>query len=147
MVYNMVIRAAIGHGALAWHQPRSRIGAPTLGGLAGKIAPKQNECLRAVTGAYRATPITTLEAEAGIEPIDLHLSMRVAKAAARLHRTGIAEKIENACQAVRKGLRRQGQHRRVLYGQVIHPNPIPRDWVEDWAANAKERVREEWYRR
>ena len=147
MVYNMVIRAAISHGALAWHQPRSRTGASTLGGLAGKIAPKQNECLRVVTGAYRATPVTTLEAEAGIEPIDLYLSARVAKAAAGLQQTGMAEKIENACQAVRRGLRRREQNRRVLYGQVIHSKPIPSDWVEDWASNAEQRVRDEWYRR
>jgi hypothetical protein len=92
-----VIRTAISYGALAWHQPRSRTGASTLGGLAGKIAPKQNECLRVVIGSYRATPVTTLEAEAGIEPIDLYLSARVATADARLRQTRIAEKIETAC--------------------------------------------------
>ena len=84
IVYNIVIRAAIGHRALAWHQPRSRTGAPTLGGLASKVAPKQNEYLRVATGAYRATLATTLEVEAGIEPIDLYLSARVARAAAGL---------------------------------------------------------------
>ena len=78
-------------------------------------------------GAYRATPVTTLKAEAGIEPIDLYLSARVAKAAAGLQQTGIAERIENACQVVRKGLRRPWQNRRVLYGQVVHPKPISSD--------------------
>ena len=147
IVYNVVIRAAIGYRALAQHQPRSRTGAPTLRGLASKIAPKQNKYLRVVTGVYRATLVITLKAEAGIEPINLYLSARVARAVAGLQRTGIAEKIKSAYRVVRRGLRRRGQNRRVLYGQVIHPKPVPRDQVDDQAVNARERVREEWYKR
>ena len=58
MVYGMVIRPAMTHGAIAWHQPQSQDGLNR--GLNGALAPFQNRCLRVITGAYRATPASTL---------------------------------------------------------------------------------------
>lgn len=95
MVYSMVIRPAMTYGALAWHQPRGNRGLNQ--GLSGALAPFQNQCLRVMTGAYRATPVSTLEAEAYVPPLNLYLDSMVARATQRLEDSGMAVKIEGAC--------------------------------------------------
>ncbi len=37
------------------------------------LAPLQNDCLRAITAAYKATPIRDLEIEVGFSPLEIHL--------------------------------------------------------------------------
>ena len=147
LVYNAVIRSAIAHGALAWHQPRTREGTQRIGGMAAKLSPKQNKCLRQMTGAYRRTPTRTIEAESFTEPLDLYLNTRVARAAQRMEESGMARRIEDACKAVRRGLRRRRQNVRRSYVEVVHPSPVPVDWARDWAENAKQKVMSEWQRR
>lgn len=93
MVYNMVIRPAVSYGSLAWHQPRTRHGARTLEGPVRKLAPKQNECLRRVAVAYRATPVSTLETETFTEPLDLHIDRKVARAAQRIEESDLGRQI------------------------------------------------------
>lgn len=41
------------------------------------VATMQTKCLRAITGAYKATNIKVLEAEAGVVPLDLYLDQAV----------------------------------------------------------------------
>ena len=49
-------------------------------GLNGALAPYQNQCLRVITGAYRAAPASTLlEAEAHVPPLNLYLVSMVAR--------------------------------------------------------------------
>ena len=88
LVYKMVVLPALAHGALAWHQPGKSAGASTLRRLATKLRPRQNDCLRTITGAYMATPISTMEAETNICPLDLYLDNKVAKAVHWLKQTG-----------------------------------------------------------
>ena len=63
------------------------------------LAPYQNKCLRVITGAYRA-PATTLEAEAYIPPLNLHLDSLVARANQRLENSGMGAKIEKSCKEI-----------------------------------------------
>jgi len=47
-------------------------------GPAVKLAKIQNKCLRAIAGAYKATPTSVLETETFIPPLDLYLNERLA---------------------------------------------------------------------
>ena len=51
-VYTAVVRPSMTYGATVWHSPSSP--------PAAKLATLQNKCLRAITGAYRATKIKSL---------------------------------------------------------------------------------------
>lgn len=66
-MYIAIIRAAAGYGAPIWHKadPAGR------GGITPTFERLQNKCLRAVLGAYKATPRDYLGVEAYIPPVDL----------------------------------------------------------------------------
>lgn len=130
MVYSMVIRPAMTYGAIAWHQPRGQEGFNW--GPSGTLATFQNKCLRVVTGAYRAAPVSTLEAEAYVPPLNLYLDSQVARATQRLEDSGMAAKMEGACREVRHYLRAHGQNRRRRFTEYIHPQPMPWGWQSQW---------------
>jgi len=46
-------------------------------GPAVKLAKIQNKCLRAIVGAYKATPTLVLKTETSIPPLDLYLNKRL----------------------------------------------------------------------
>lgn len=144
LVYKMVVLPALAHGALAWHQPGRSAGASTPRGLATKLKPRQNDCLRSITGAYKATPISTMEAETNVCPLDLYLDNKVAKAVHRLKQTGVAAQIEQACSGVRHILK--GRHRKKphLLSEVVHPAQVPGDWMETSEKEVDEKTQRLW---
>jgi hypothetical protein len=71
VVYKTVVRSAMAYASPIWHKPSE-----SQSGLVKKLARTQHKSLRAVTGAYRATPIRALETEAYIEPLHLYLNKR-----------------------------------------------------------------------
>ncbi|EAQ83013.1 hypothetical protein CHGG_10831 [Chaetomium globosum CBS 148.51] len=73
-IYSKVIRSAIAYGASAFHTP-TEVGPPR--GAAKELAKIQSECLRVVAGAYKATPIQSLETETYCPPIDLYPNKRL----------------------------------------------------------------------
>jgi hypothetical protein len=75
-VYSKCIRAAIAFGASTYHKPTEPGGKPQ--GIARELGKAQNNSLRIVTGAYKATPIRHLETETWVPPIDLYLNKRKA---------------------------------------------------------------------
>jgi hypothetical protein len=97
-IYTAVIRSSIAYAAPIWHKPPNCATKPC--GPASKLQKHQNQCLRIVTGAYKATPIRQLETESFIPPLDLWLNGRLALFQARLERTGIAQLIRNACETI-----------------------------------------------
>src|SRR3989440_8933199 len=134
-VYTAVVRPALTYGAIAWHQPHQQPSLtlkPTRVGITAKLAKQQNTCLRLVTGAYKATPLSTVEAEAYIPPLDLHLDSVVSRALKRMKESGMARQIEAACTVIRRKLRRRGQNRRIPLTAVAHPKPLPADWTQPW---------------
>lgn len=152
MVYGMVIRPAMTYGAIAWHQPRpvEETAVKSTQGLAGSLAPLQNQCLRTVAGAYRATPVSTLEAETYTAPLDLHLDSLVARTVHRLEKSGMAEKLNSACREVRRYLAAHGQFQRRHYTEFIHPRPLRRGWQSSWIRDERGpqvELRERWQRR
>jgi hypothetical protein len=87
-VYSAVVRPTLAYRAAIWRSP-----AKGLDGKAQGIATKpegiQNKYLRVVAGAYRATPIRTLEVETHVPPIDLYLDSRLAAFQNRLASSGV----------------------------------------------------------
>ncbi len=79
----------------------------------------QSKRLRAVTGAYRATPIHNLEAEAGVPQLDIYLNERLVTFIRQLEATGKAELIRTSSAAVASWLRRR-KHRPK---QALTPHP------------------------
>lgn len=70
-VYSAVVRPAMTYVSAMWYSPTGTKGAKQ--GTVDKIEVIQNKCLRAIAGAYRATPIEVLQAETLIPPMKEHL--------------------------------------------------------------------------
>ncbi len=106
-VYQAVIRSALLYRASIWHQPS--VGKPK--GPAARLQKQQNQGLRTVLGAYRATPARMLETELYVPPLDLWLNGQIARFQARLERSGIAQEIRNACSTIRTRILRRTNRR------------------------------------
>jgi len=68
-LFTAIIRSTMAYGAGIWHQPALQ---PK--GLAIDLAPRQSKCLRIALGAYRATPVRSLETGLNVPSIDLYLT-------------------------------------------------------------------------
>lgn len=75
-VYTAVIRPAMTYGAPAWHLSKEPSGEKSVGPVA-QLATLQNKCLKAITGAYKATHSKVLGAESGVIPLDIYLDQVV----------------------------------------------------------------------
>jgi len=135
-IYTKVIRSSLVYGAAAYHLPTQDGRSPR--GIVKKLAKTQSECLRAVAGAYRATPVASLETETWVPPLDLYLGQRVAEFERRLQRSGIGDLITGACAGVAARLwRRQRRTRRTRLSAEGPPGAdtgaYKAWWAEKWA--------------
>ncbi len=144
-VYSAVVRPVLAYGAGIWHSP----GTNSARGLAAKLQPTQNKCLRVVAGAYRATLVRALETETYIPPLDLYLDSRLAAFRDRLANSQVGQSIQRACKVIQQRLRNKKGRRR-------SHRPIPGQASDEWArirsldlgkSTEKERVIEAWTRR
>src|SRR5436189_575749 len=92
-LYKTSVRPVITYGSSVWHTPEGITGhsKPNL----AKLATFQNECLRRITGAYKATPIPELQHEAGIPAIDTQIEAQILSSQisqASTEETGLIEK-------------------------------------------------------
>ena len=112
-----------------WHQPATS----KAKGVTAKLQKHQNQGLRTVLGAFKATPIRQLETEAYVPPLDLWLNGRTARFQARIERSGLAQSIRNACSAIRaRILRRTNRQRRASAEPAPTPGTERKKWVEKW---------------
>ena len=97
-IYNAVIQPAIAYGAAIWHTPTLIEGQKSLKPIkaAIKLAKVQNKCLRAIAGAYRATPTSVLEVETLIPLLDLYLNERILAFQARHKIKGMQDLVTTA---------------------------------------------------
>ena len=100
-VYIAVVRPAMTYGSTVWHTPKE-IKKST---ISNKLTIIQNKCLRAITGAFKATPVAVLEAESYIAPITNHLNQLQMNARHRLTATGSVTFIKKTCQKIAGRLR------------------------------------------
>lgn len=124
-VYVAAVRPAITYGAAAWHVPSASQGNPK--GVARTIQPLQNDCLRTVAGAYKATRVRRLETEVWCPPIQLHLDRLVASFYQRLEITGMRRLIEQQCREVRLILRSRPKR-----GRTTRTREGRQAWAKSW---------------
>lgn len=135
-VYTAAIRSAMVYGYSAWHRP-AEAGAKAGRGLAPSLAATQSQCLRAISGAYRATPTRSLEAETYIPPIDLYLSKRLADFETDLANSPVAELIRTTSATLSRRLRnRRRPGRRPRTTSPAPPDPdsgrAKAAWARTW---------------
>lgn len=133
-VYSAVVRPAMAYGAAVWHTPAGPNG--KVKGVAAKLERIQNKCLRVVAGAYRATPIRSLEIETFTPPIDLHLDSRLAAFQKRLENSEVGRVIENACNWIKARVRNRK-------GRRITRKIATNGQREAWAKEREERLRQD----
>jgi hypothetical protein len=150
-VYTKVIRSAIAYGASVWHNPTASGGVAK--GLARSLLAAQSKGLRAVAGAYKATPIHTLERETNVPPLDLYLNKRLADFEQRLEISGMAQLVRNSNAAIASWLRRRyppQRRRRGTAARVPPPREAPgqsaKGWSDGWLGQetADEALAREW---
>ena len=125
-VYLQAIRPALVYGAVAWLQLDKNFSVRK--GMAAKLQAIQGQCLRAVAGAYKATPTEALEAEVGVEPLDLYCSKRAAIAATRHTLSEAGRGARHRAQAI---LTRQRKGKRRRARAIARASPLTRtlEWV------------------
>ena len=121
-VYSAVVRPALAYSAGVWHTP----GTGLARGLAVKLQPIQNKCLRVVAGAYKATPVKALEIKTYTPPINLYLDGRLAAFRDRLANSQVGRSIQEACRVIQRRLQNKKGRRRGY-------RPIPSLASDEWA--------------
>ncbi len=100
LLYTSIVCPAITYASTAWYSP---LGTPFAHKYVLKdLMPLQNNCLRAISGAYRATPIRNLEVEVGVPPLGIHLDSIQAQFRVRLEESEAAGAIREAVRKVER---------------------------------------------
>jgi hypothetical protein len=121
------------YGAAAWHTPAKGPNGKVQG-VAAKLERIQNKCLRVVAGAYRATPIRSLEVETCTPPLDLYLDSRLATFQKRLENSEVGRVIENSCNWIQARIRNRRGRKSARKATI-------KEQREAWTQE-----REEWFR-
>ena len=116
------------YGSSVWHTPKN----VQKSSLSDKLAILQNKCLRTIAGAFKATPISVLEAETFIAPIDIHLDQLQAKAQYRLRVNGQSKFIAKTCTSIANKLRGKAGCKRA---QKPTPGILKHKWAKNMLAN------------
>ena len=124
-VYSAVVRPVMTYGSTVWHMPKEVKKSKT---STRKLSVMQNNCLRTIAGAFKATPIPVLEAETYIAPIDVHLDTLQAQARHCLRVGGQSKVISSACSRIVNKL--QGK-----VGRKRLQKPTPGELKHTWAKN------------
>ena len=96
LIYSRVIRVGMSYAAPVWHRfgdKESRV--------AKELQKVQNKALRTVLGAYKATPISSLEVEADVPPLSLYLDSRCYRTHSKAESTRVKREIRRAARAIR----------------------------------------------
>jgi hypothetical protein len=126
LLYTAVVRPAITTGCPAWwallHTPFH------CKGLGDKLQRVKNCCLRTVSGAYKATPVRSLQAEVSVPPLPLHMDGRQARFRLRSAESGIVRMIGEGMLKLRQFLsctRTRSRRPRTPRNQHTANNPRP----------------------
>lgn len=98
-----------------------------------KLVGIQDKCLRVVAGAYRATPIRSLEVERHVPPIDLYLDSRLAAFQNRLANSSVGQLIEKTCATIQARIK----NRR---GRKTTRTTTTREQRREWVEKRAERI-------
>ncbi len=126
LLYTVIVRPAITTGCPTWWAPLSTIFFRK--GVGEELHEAENRCLRTVSGAYKATPIQSLQAEVGVSPLPFHIDSRQARFCLRSAESGIDGVIGEGILKVRHFLsctRTRPRRSRVPGHQQCSSNPCP----------------------
>ena len=98
--------------------------------MAAKIQAIQGQYLRAAAGAYQATPTEALEAEMGVEPLDLYCSKRASIVATRHTLSEVGKDTRLRVQAI-LSRRRKGKRRRTRVAARASPLTRTLEWTAE----------------
>ena len=121
-VYRAVVTPMLTFAASIWYTPKNLKGASEK--HVDKLAVIQNNCLRTVLGAYRATPVQVLEAEADVSSIKIQLDKALLGSKAL---RGTHPLVHEGNGRIRRKLQPKRDRR-------ITPPPPPSQEKEAWAA-------------
>ena len=121
-VYRAVVTPMLTFAASIWYTPKNLKGASEK--HVDKLAVIQNNCLRTVLGAYRATPVQVLEAEADVSSIKIQLDKALLGSKAL---RGTHPLVHEGNGRIRRKLQPKRDRR-------ITPLPPPSQEKEAWAA-------------
>ena len=130
-VYSAVVRPVMTYGSTVWHMPKEVKKSKT---STSKLSVMQNNCLRTIAGAFKATPIPVLEAETYIAPIDVHLDTLQAQARHRLRAGGQSKVISSACSKIVNKLQGKAGRKRL---QKPTPGELKHTWAKNLLIDAK----------
>ena len=131
MIYKQVVLPGLTYGAARWKEPAEGGDRQKL--LISCLERIQNKCLRAITGAYKATPVEMLHNEAQIMPVRIIVKRLVLKSSERGEASPARQVIKQACAKIREKLW-SGRRRRA-------PNALTRsDRVAGWVKREKTRA-------
>ena len=99
-VYTAVVRPAMTYESTVWHTPKDLKGSKA---IERKLTIIQNRCLRTIAGAYRATPISVLEAEIYVPPIPILLNRLQRNARRRMKHS--SRHVRKSCNVIVKKLK------------------------------------------
>lgn len=145
-IYTAAIRSALAHGAPIWHDTdKTQKGDPR--GLAANLRKTQNQCLRVVTGAFKAVSSRQLENEAYIPPLDIWLDGIKARFQERIENSAIGQQIRNACESIKRKLKKR--RRRRNGPEPATPGQKRGEWAKSWKQNRsiKQAVSKHWQER
>lgn len=142
-IYTAVVRPTMTYAAPVWYATTSTGKGKKW--MQRELAKIQNEGLRRVLGAYRATSIPVLENEAQVPPIELVLDKTVLDHQRRQQGTTGQQTVENFCRRIRNNLQRRQRQRP---NTLERPNHQPGQGENTWRT-LQEKWKQKWesYRR
>ena len=128
LIYSAVVRPYLTYGATIWAPLQGTLRPAKRHWIGEPLERIQQQCLRAVTGAFKATNHQALEKEAAIPPLRAHIARLQLQARARLEASGARQEIDGACRRLRGHLApRHGPHRPAGHT----PGKERRAWAKD----------------
>lgn len=121
-LYIAIVRSAIGYTAPIWFTTGRRPGKRST--AVAKLAVHQNQALRIVIGAYKATRIRQLETETFIPPVDIWLEARRAAFYCRLEASGMAKLIYTLSAPIRRQVLNRSRRRATGLQLVEDQTPL-----------------------
>jgi hypothetical protein len=96
----------------------------------------QNSCLRTVAGAYKTTPVRSLEVETYIPQMEIYLDSRVAAFQKWLKNSSAYSTVKRACSEIRARLKSSVARKSKTQGQ------LRREWAQRRAVDQSDRTEE-----
>lgn len=128
--YTAIIRLVKTYASHVWHQPlphRKRKDC-----LTSQLSIVQNQCLRSLTGAFRATPIPAMENLAFIPPLDIYLTTQTALYRKKARDQGVDLLRDEICSRIFSDLRPRSRHLPNFANIIAHSHPVDPAWVDSW---------------